>query len=113
MSYSTSTTFDRQAFRRNKNFIKHMPTKNGLGPISRTLVLMMIVGVSALLYLTQVTKTSNYSYQINELETRRSQLKQRNQELSIEIARLRSISNIQQSKQAAALTDQGNVSFVD
>jgi cell division protein FtsL len=107
----TSLAYDRQAFRRNTNTVRHRSTTDGFGPITKTLLLVMIVGMFGLLYLTQITKTSSYSYQISELENTRDEMRQENQSLAVQAARLKSIERIEKSTVAKTLTNQGEVSY--
>ena len=83
------------------------------GPITRTLLLVLLIGTLGLMYLTQVTKTGAYGYQINELEQKRDNLIEQNESLRVEAARLQSIERVRNSEFAKTLTDEGEVSFVD
>ena len=68
-----------------------------------SLILIIIVGLLALLYLTQITKTTVYGYQVNNLSTEREELLSRNQELQVEAARLQAVARIRDSQVAKAL----------
>lgn len=57
-----------------------------------------------LLYLTQVTKTNALSYELNDLKTHQSSLRQENNELQVDKARLLSLERIKNSKVTAGLT---------
>lgn len=76
------------------------------------MVLSLMVGVLALLYLTQITKTSVYGYEVNVLSEQQQELQQRNQELSVEAARLRSIDRIQKSDVAENLEPEQHVTYI-
>lgn len=82
-----------------------------MGPVSIMVVVALIVGVMALLYLTQVTKTSVYGYEINELEVEQTELQQRQQELAVEAARLQSIDRLKSSTALEGLESQQQVGY--
>ncbi|MEX0919550.1 MAG: hypothetical protein WDZ32_00210, partial [Candidatus Saccharimonadales bacterium] len=65
----------------------------------------------ALLYLTQITKTSVYGYQINELNTEQAALIEEQQELRVEAARLQSVARIEGSEVTAGLEPETSVSY--
>ena len=56
-----------------------------------------------LLYLTQVTKTNAYGYQINGLQQQQSQLESQHNDLVASSARLQSLSRVQNSPVAKSL----------
>lgn len=81
---------------RNRNLEAHSSSKT-LGPVSSALFLIAIVGVLSLLYLTQVTKTSVYGYETNQLKEEQAQLLEQQQELQVEAARLQSVARVENS----------------
>ncbi len=97
--------------RRSQNRVR-FEASNSYGPITRSLLLVLIVGTLGLMYLTQITKTSAYGYQVSELEERRKTLIEENESLRVEAARLQSIDRVRNSDYAKEYTD-GEVSFVD
>ncbi len=82
-----------------------------MGPVTSTLFLAIIIGVLALLYLTQITKTSVYGYQINELSEQQTVLLQEQQELRVEASRLQSVARIEDSSAVAGLEPESNVTY--
>lgn len=96
--------------RRNRSFDKHAASKT-LGPVTSALFLVIIVGVLSLLYLTQITKTSVYGYEINELNREQEVLLEKQQELKVEAARLQSVARIEDSGVASELEPESNVSY--
>ena len=86
-------------------------TARTLGPVTSVLFLGIIIGVLALLYLTQITKTSVYGYQINELNQEQAALIEEQQELRVEAARLQSVARIESSNVAAGLEPEASVSY--
>lgn len=98
--------------RRNSNLNTRVAARRGLGPISNALFMAIILTLMGLLYLSQVTKASDYSFEISSLESQKEQLIQENQALSIEAARLSSIDTIRTSDVASVLGDPSSVDYV-
>lgn len=100
------------SWRRNQNTTKFTPAMQ-LGPISHTVLVALMVAVLGLIYLTQVTKTSSYSYDINERQERLSALKVEKEDLENENARLQALGNIANSDVAQAMTEPESVDFAN
>lgn len=106
MTYSSSLAVGRQnTFNtRNQNAVNfRVKQVRNLGPISNTIVLIVLACVLGLLYLTQVTKTNAYGYQVNNLLERQQQLKSEQDDLEIASARLQSLERVQNSTVAKGL----------
>jgi hypothetical protein len=88
---------------RNQNAVSFRTAEMKLGPISNTIILIVLACLLGLLYLTQVTKTNAYGYQINSLQQRQSQLKSEQNDLQVASARLQSLSRVQGSTVAKAM----------
>ena len=101
--YSSFGDRSETRMRRNRNLNRYLTSTSAMGPVSMSFVLIIIVGLLALLYLTQITKTTVYGYQVNNLSTEREDLLSRNQELQVEAARLQAIARIRDSQVARAL----------
>ncbi len=92
MTYSSSSSVNRQRYsQRNKNTISFIGAKESLGPISNTVVVILLACLIGLIYLTQVAKTNSYSYEIDRLQQRQAQLKEDQKDLDLTAARLRSV----------------------
>jgi len=66
MTYSSSVAASRRGYvRRNQNSVSFAASARTLGPISNTIILIVLACLVGLLYLTQVTKTNGYGYTIN------------------------------------------------
>jgi Tfp pilus assembly protein PilN len=101
MTYSSSLALSRTQFSgRNQNSISFRATERKLGPVSNTLVLIVLACLLGLLYLTQVTKTNAYGYTINTLQQQQSQLKAENSDLAVASARLQSLDRAKDSAPA-------------
>lgn len=105
MTYSSSLAVGRnQAFAgRHQNAISFRRTDRRLGPISNTIILVVLACLLGLLYLTQVTKTNAYGYQINSLQQQQASLQQQNNNLQVASASLQSATRIQSSAVAKSL----------
>jgi hypothetical protein len=82
---------------RNQNSISFQTTTRTLGPVSNTIVLIVLACLLGLLYLTQVTKTNAFGYQIHSLQDQKVSLKNKHDELEVESARLQSLSRVKDS----------------
>lgn len=116
MTYSSSLSMSRQqrlstpngrsgSFAgRNQNAVDfRMGRSTKLGPISNTVMLIVLACLLGLLYLTQVTKTNAYGYQVNTLSQQQSALKSEHDDLEVASARLQSLDRVQGSAPATAL----------
>jgi outer membrane murein-binding lipoprotein Lpp len=108
MTYSNSIAGSRQKYStRNQNSTSFRDQARTLGPISNTIILIVLACLLGLLYLTQVTKTNTFSYQINSLETQQTQLQTQHDQLEIDATRLQSIERVASSpttQQLASIT---------
>jgi len=89
---------------RNQNAVSFRVQERTLGPVSNTIVLIVLACLLGLLYLTQVTKTNAFGYQINNLQQQSAQLKSEHDDLQVAAARLQSLPRVQSSAVAKALT---------
>jgi hypothetical protein len=89
---------------RGQNSVSFRVTDKRLGPVSNTIVLIVLACLLGLLYLTQVTKTNAYGYKINTLQKQQSQLQQQHEDLSVASAREQSLDRVASSDQAKAMT---------
>jgi len=98
MTYSSSLAVNRSRFSgRNQNSVSFRAQARTLGPISNTIVLIVLACLLGLLYLTQVTKTNAFGYQINSLQQQQADLKSQHDSLEVDSARLQSLSRAQNS----------------
>jgi len=88
---------------RSQNTVSFRTQTRAFGPVSNTIILIVLACLLGLLYLTQVTKANAYGYQINDLKDHKSALKLENENLKVAAARLQSLDRVQNSAQAKAL----------
>ncbi|HYH75744.1 MAG TPA: hypothetical protein VD735_07355 [Candidatus Saccharimonadales bacterium] len=105
MTYSSSLALGRKsAFAaRNQNAVSFRTRERTLGPITNTIILIVLACLLGLLYLTQVTKTNAYGYQVNNLLEQQQTLKQEHDDLEVASARLQSLDRVQNSEVAQGL----------
>lgn len=94
----------RQQIGRNQNAVSFRNKDRTLGPISNTIILIVLACLLGLLYLTQVTKTNAYGYEINDLQTKQAQLESEHDDLEVASARLQSLDRVQASDTAKNMT---------
>jgi uncharacterized membrane protein len=114
MTYSSSMALNRQRFNsRNQNRTSFQAQERTLGPVSNTIMLIVLACVLGLLYLTQVTKTNAYGYKINDLQKRQASLSAEHGELEVASARLQSLERVKNSevaKNMVSVASSGTVS---
>jgi hypothetical protein len=104
MTYSNTLSVSRGYYAgRNQNVVRFSARERTLGPISNTIILVVLVCLLGLLYLTQVTKTNAYGYQINGLQQEQAQLQTQHDNLELASAQLQSQSRVQTSQVASTL----------
>ena len=104
MTYSSSVAVNqRPNIRRNQNSVAYQLPAKTLGPVSNTIILLALACLIGLLYLTQVTKTNSFGYQINGLKEQQSQLRNQKADLEISAARLQSLDRVAESEVAKSL----------
>lgn len=104
MTYSNSVAASRRGYlRRNQNSVTFAKRGRILGPISNSVILLVLACLIGLLYLTQVTKTNSYGYTINNLQQEQAQLKSQKADLEVTSARLQSLDRVASSSVAKDL----------
>jgi len=104
MTYSSSIAATRRGYvRPNQNSVRFTSSARALGPVSNTIVLIVLACLIGLLYLTQVTKTNGYGYTINNLEEKQSVLKKQKTDLEVTAARLQALNRVSDSRIAKGL----------
>lgn len=98
MTYSSSLAMNRTRYPvQGRNSVNFRANDTRLGPVSNTIILIVLACVLGLVYLTQVTKTNAYGYQISNLQQHQTQLKSDHDNLEVASARLQSLSRAQNS----------------
>lgn len=104
MTYSSSLAMGRQRYsNRNQNTTSFRTKEASVGPISNTIMLVVLACLLGLLYLTQVTKTNAFGYRINELQEQQTTLQTEQDELQVASARLQAVERVKESDVAKNL----------
>lgn len=108
MTYSSSLALSRRKFAsRHQNAVSFQEDKHRLGPVSNTIMLVILSCLLGLLYLTQVTKTNANGYTLDTLQKQQSSLQKEHDELELTAARLQSLDRIANSDQNKSLVSVG------
>lgn len=104
----TQTTFTPrrpqvQSLRRNQNATRYR-SDTKLGPVAHTVLVALMITVLGLIYLTQATKTTAYSYEAQGLDTQINELTAKKSELEVQNARLTALERVKGSAVASAMT---------
>lgn len=83
---------------RNQNTTTFKTSDQAIGPVSNTIMLIILACLLGLLYLTQVTKTNAFSYRIADLKDKQTSLQSEHDELVINSARLQSFERVKTSE---------------
>jgi len=114
MTYSSSVAMSRRPMaRRNQNSVSFISQTKTLGPVSNTIILIVLACMIGLLYLTQVTKTNSFGYTINSLQQQQNALQNQNENLQVNAARQQSldrVANSQVAKNLVPVTPSGTIS---
>ena len=88
---------------RNQNLVEY---KSGvkIGPVMNMVVIVLLCARMGLLYLTQLSKTGSYGYELNDINERKTELAAEQDNLKVENARLQSLNTIKNSEVAKAMT---------
>jgi len=104
MTYSSSIANRRSGYaRRGQNAVSFLEASRPLGPVSNTIILIVLACLIGLLYLTQVTKTNSYGYTINSLQQQQIELKDQKANLEVTSARLQSLERVSSSDVAKGM----------
>jgi hypothetical protein len=98
MTYSSSLASGRRKFAsRHHNAVSFKEQVKTLGPVSNTVILVVLSCLLGLLYLTQVTKTNANGYEIDSLQKRHTALQKEHDDLELSAARLQSLQRVAES----------------
>ena len=106
-----STVMQPSSMRRNQNGIRFR-SETKLGPVAHTILVALMITVLGLVYLTQATKTTAYSYEAQDLDTQITELSAKKSELEVQNARLTALEQIKGSAVASAMTSTETTDYV-
>lgn len=97
-------------WKRNQNTVAFSPTA-ALGPVAHTVIIALMIAVLGLIYLTQVTKTSSYGYQLDSRNEEIAVLESERQDLEYESAKLQALARVKESSVAKAMSDPATTEY--
>lgn len=104
MTYSSSVSVGRRRFAsRHQNAVSMAEQAKTIGPVSNSILLVILSCLLGLLYLTQVTKTNASGYKIDQMKKEYSQLERDHDQLELSAARLQSMDRVANSPTAQNL----------
>lgn len=113
MTYSSSLAAGRQRSalnvgrerysHRGRNAVRFKSGVRTLGPVSNSIILIVLACLLGLMYLSQVTKTNTYGYKINNLQQQQASLEAQHDDLELASARLQSLDRVKSSPPAKNL----------
>lgn len=83
-----------------------------LGPVSHTVVVIMMVIVLALIYLTQATRATSYDYESQKIDSEIASLSTKKSDLEVENARLAALETIKNSAVAKEMAAPASTDYV-
>jgi len=107
---STFTSRQQRMWKRNQNTVAFSPTA-ALGPVAHTVLVALMIAVLGLIYLTQVTKTSAYGYQLDYRNEEIASLEEQRQDLENESAKLQALQRVKESSVARAMSDPASTDY--
>ncbi len=110
MTYSQASRRP-SVMRRAQNVGRYETANRGLGPIANILFLASIMSIMGLIYLTQVTRTSVFGFEVSALKSQKQDLIKSNENLRLEAARLQAIERIKASQVAGGLEENKDLTF--
>jgi hypothetical protein len=115
MTYSSSLALGRKSafVGRNQNSVAFRVQERTLGPVSNTIILIVLACLLGLVYLEQVTKTNAYGYTIYGLQQQQQQLNSEHANLEVAAARAQGIDKVASSPEAKSLVSVAPSATVD
>jgi Flp pilus assembly protein CpaB len=83
---------------KNKNVISFHKRAKTLGPVSNTVILIVLACLLGLIYLTQVVKTNTYGAQLYASQQQQTQLESQYTNLQVSSAQLQSLDRVQNNQ---------------
>lgn len=83
------------------------------GNVSLGFFIIILVGALGLLYISQINSVAVAGYTIKETDKKIEELKRKNKELELELARLQSVNNIRNESQRLNMVELSQASFVN
>lgn len=88
---------------RNQNLVKFKPSSS-MGTMANIAAIVLFTALLGMIYLTQLSKTGSFSYEINKINRQKTELAAQRDNLKVENARLQSLNTIKNSEVAKQMT---------
>jgi cell division protein FtsL len=111
--YQASAIRSNYGWRENRTLNQKLQQVKRFGDVSRSVLAIVIVLVLGLVYVSQATKAGSLAAPISEMESKVASLKEQNQSLSVEVAKMQSLSELKKSEVAGTLSTPSDTQFVD
>jgi cell division protein FtsL len=111
--YQATAIRSNYGWRQNRTLNQKLQEVQKFGNVSRSVLAIVIVLVLGLVYVSQATKAGSLAGPIREMETKVASLKEENQGLTVEVAKMQSLGELKKSEVAGTLTAPSDVQFVD
>lgn len=101
-----------QNWSRNQNTTKFRSAVK-LGPVTHTVLVALMITVLGLIYLTQATHATTYSYEAQDIENKIATLSNQKTDLQVENARLTALTSVQDSNVASTMSTPSETNYAN
>lgn len=84
-----------------------------LGPVTHTVLVALMITVLGLIYLTQATRATTYSYQAQTIESKIADLSDQKTDLQVENARLTALTSVEHSNVASTMSTPSDTNYAN
>ena len=103
----TNSSIEKEGVRK-----KTLPQKMKTGPVTLTIVTLILVCFLSLFYLAQLFDSSTKGYQMNELEKKTEELREVNRKLEVKAAELKSYKHIEEEAKKLNMLPSASVVYI-
>lgn len=111
--YQASAIRSSYGWRQNRTLGQRLQEVQKLGNVSRSVIAILIVLLLGIVYVSQATRAGSLAAPISAMEEKVSSLKEENQGLSVEVARMQSLNELKQSEVAGNLQTPTDTQFAN
>lgn len=84
-----------------------------MGTMANIAAIVLFTALLGMIYLTQLSKTGSFSYEINKINRQKTELAAQRDNLKVENARLQSLSTIKNSEVAKQMTAPASTDYAE
>ncbi len=103
---------DSARWSRNQNLVKFTPAKS-MGVVSSSVMIVAFIATLGLTYLTQLTKTGSFGYELDTINRKKTELAAYQDNLKVENARLQSLNAVKNSAAAKQMTEPATTNYAE